>query len=311
MGTEYHVKISALPSGQNQQQLHSEIEACMQTVNLQMSTYLPESELSRFNRHNTPDWFDVSEDTATVVAEAIRVSQMSDGAFDVTVGPLVNLWSFGPDARPRHMPSQEEISALQQEIGYGQLEVRRSPPALRKTRPMVYVDLSAIAKGFAVDKVANLLDAKGVEAYMVEIGGEVSTRGSKLDGGPWRIGIERPVTTSRSIHVVVEPGDRALATSGDYRNFFEQDGTLYSHTIDPKTGMPVSHGLASASVIADDCMTADALATALMVLGPEAGFAFAEENHLDVLLISRTADGYTDRWTPGFEEHIVPMEMKP
>ena len=222
----------------------------------------------------------------------------------MTVGPLVNLWGFGPAGRPGVVPTDEAVAACRARVGYGLLEVREEPPALRKHRADVYVDLSAIAKGFAVDEVARLLEQRGVRGYMVEIGGEVRTRGRKPDGGLWRIGIELPVADSAEIACAVELDGRSLATSGDYRNFFEQQGRRYSHEIDPRTGRPVEHGLVSVSVLADDCMTADAWATALMVLGPESALPTAERYGLDVLCMIRTQDGLLEQTTPGFAARI-------
>jgi thiamine biosynthesis lipoprotein len=273
-----------------------------------MSTYLPESELSRFNRHEGLDWYAVSPELVRVVAAGREVSKRSQGAFDVTVGPLVNLWGFGPTGRPNVVPTDEAIAECRDRVGYDRLEVREELPALRKRRADLYVDLSAIAKGFAVDEIARLLEQCGVRGYMVEIGGEVSTGGRKPDGSSWRIGIERPVATAREIQCVVELDDRSLATSGDYRNFFELQGRRYSHEIDPRTGRPVKQGLVSVSVLADDCMTADAWATALMVLGPETALPTARQHGLDVLCMIRTPDGVLEQTTPGFAARVRPIE---
>ena len=183
------------------------------------------------------------------------------------------------------------------------LEMDDDTRRIRKSRPAVQSDLSALAKGYAVDRVAVLLDSGGdvIEGYLVEVGGEVRTRGRNEDGRPWRVGIERPVDGPPSIQRVLELTDAALATSGDYRNFFEHEGRRYSHTIDPRTGYPVDHGLASVSVVADSCVRADALATALEVLGPEEGFALAQEQGWAVFLITRQADGtLTEQTTPEF-----------
>jgi thiamine biosynthesis lipoprotein len=296
--------VTELPEGTTPEDLQRDVDACLLDVNRKMSTYDPESELSRFNRHPHDDWFDVSAETATVVRRAQEIGEKTGGAFDVTVGPLVNLWSFGPDSTPGDVPSELELAAVRENVGWHLLEVRDSPPGLRKRSAGVYVDLSAIAKGFGVDRVAALLDRRGVKAYMIEIGGEVRTRGAKRGGSPWRIGIERPVSFARSLHKVVRLTDRALATSGDYRNFFEVDGVRYSHTIDPLTGRPVEHNLASVSVITTSCMEADAWATALGVLGPDAAYRYAEQNGLDVLLIVRQNGGFQEQVSPGFKAYV-------
>jgi thiamine biosynthesis lipoprotein len=304
MGTWYHVKIVAVPSGVTKQDLQRMVDERLVQINQQMSTYLPESELSRFNLRADADWFPVSPDLAKVVAAAQQVARDTGGAFDVTVGPLVNLWNFGPNPKQGQIPDDEEIAAARGRVDYRRVEVRHTPPALRKTRPDVYVDLSAIAKGFAVDSVAGMLNELGIDAYMVEIGGEVRTRGRKSDGTAWRIGIERPVSSGRMLQRVVELGDDALATSGDYRNYFDWQGRRYSHEIDPRTGRPVEHSLASVSVVTADCMTADALATALIVLGPEQALRFAEANQIDVFLISRQGEDFEELSTPGFSARI-------
>ena len=304
MGTVYNVRAVGSAAGLNVAALQQQVDIRLAAINLEMSTYLPDSEISRFNRYTDDDWFAVSAETAMVVAAGLEVSRDTQGAFDVTVGPLVNLWGFGPEGRVGETPTDEAIAECQARVGHARLEVRQNPPALRKRRADVYVDLSAIAKGFAVDEVAKLLDRHAVRSYLVEIGGEVRTRGRKPDGGSWRIGIERPVAAVRELDCVVELDDRALATSGDYRNFFEREGRRYSHEIDPRTGRPVDHALISVSVLADDCLTADAWATALLVLGPDAALPAARRRGLEVLCMIRSGDGWVEQATPGFAARI-------
>ncbi len=300
MGTVYKIKVSGPPDGLTDARLQQEVDDRLKYINDLMSTYLPESEISRFNRSQDDEWFEVSPETATVLGKAREISENTDGAFDVTVGPLVNLWSFGPDGRHEEIPTDDEIEQARANVGFQHIEVRASPPALLKTHPDVYVDLSAIAKGFAVDEVTRVLDGLGITRYMVEIGGEVRTGGRKQDGTSWKIGIEKPISTVRVLQHIVELEDRALATSGDYRNFFEKDGLRYSHTIDARTGRPVAHNLASVSVISDNCTFSDAMATALTVMGPDEAFQYATDNDIDVLLIIRVADGFEVKTTKGF-----------
>lgn len=300
MGTTYHVTLTELPPGLAMADLQRDVERCLEAVERHMSTYQADSELSRFNRFEGSEWFPVSADTALVVTTALEVGQQTAGLFDVTVGPLVNLWGFGTDAHRNAVPTDEQLAAARERVGQQFLQARQMPPALRKLRPGVYVDLSAIAKGFAVDQVAEVCDRQHLTAYLVEIGGEVRARGRRPGGSWWRIGIEQPLDGARAIGRVLELDDRSLATSGDYRNFFTVDGQRYSHEIDPRTGRPVTHSLASVSVLADNCMLADALATALMIMGPEQALRFAEEYPCDVLLLVRTANGFTERSTPGF-----------
>ncbi len=302
MGTTYSVKLARVPPGRQLKDIHRDVDRLLDRLNGLMSTYLADSEVSRFSQSRSTDWFPVSRETATVVAEAQRVSQLTGGAFDVTVAPLVNLWHFGPKEPKRKIPADEEIQAAKQRVGYQHLHVRLEPPALRKDLPELSLDLSAIAKGYAVDRVAEYLESLGAADYLVEIGGETRTKGRKADGTPWRIGIEQPDPSGMAIMKVLEPGDRAVATSGDYRNYFEVDGRRYSHEIDPRTGRPVEWHLASVTVVADRCMTADALATALMVLGPVEGYNFSVRQKLAVLLVVRKqGGGFEVKTTPQFQ----------
>lgn len=305
MGTTHSIKIAKLPSSHTVEQIKTEIDRRLEVVNNLMSTYRPKSELSRFNRSKNTDWFPVSKDTATVIREAQRISQLSGGAFDVTVGPLVNLWSFGPDKRPKNTPSAVEIQQAKQRTGSDKIAVRDNPVALRKSQPDAEIDLSAIAKGFGVDKVAAYLDELNIAGYMVEIGGEIRCKGTRIDGSGWKIGIQSPGENQSTPYKVIELKTAAMATSGDYRNYFEQDGKRYSHTIDPRTGHPVEHGLASVTVIAETCMTADALATTIMVLGPNAGYDFALKHNLAVLLLIPKGDGFRERATPEFQQYFA------
>jgi thiamine biosynthesis lipoprotein len=307
MGTSYHVRLDHLPRGVSADRLQAEIDARLDTVNDQMSTYRPGSELSRFNRAPADAWFAVSSATAQVVAAALKVSEQAGGAFDPTVGPLVDLWHFGPGADIGEVepPSPAAIEAAKQAVGYRSVAVRLDPPALRKHHAGTRLDLSAIAKGYAVDVIAEYLASLGVKNHLVEIGGEVRAAGESAAGRPWRVGIEKPLEDARGIYKVVALRDAALATSGGYRNFFVSDGRRYSHTIDPRTGSPVEHNLASVSVLADDCMTADAWATALMVLGPKAGYEKAKQLGLAALLLVEEDGRFMEHATPAWDDKIM------
>ena len=289
MGTRYLVKV-VLPEvdGRVTGAISDAVEARLAEVNRQMSTYDPESVISRFNAARTTDPVPVPPEFLTVYEIARLVHERSEGAFDVTVGPLVQLWGFGP-AGETPLPTEAELAAARERVGSGYLEA--GPGTLRKTRPDVEIDFSAVAKGFGVDEVARVLERLGQDDYLVEIGGEIRSAGHRDDGQPWRVAIERPDPARRAVHHVIELGDAALATSGDYRNFHEEDGTRLTHIIDPRTGRPVTHTLASTSVVADDCATADAWATALLVLGPEEGLRVAEARGLAAYLIVREPDG--------------------
>lgn len=285
---DYTVVLDPLPDGVEQADAAKAVQNALDQVNQSMSTYLEDSEVSRFNRATDDKWVPVSKETAEVVARALEISRETEGAFDITVGPLVNLWKFGKDKTGFEIPPQEKIDEVKARIGYSKLEVRSEPPAIRKLNPEVQIDLSAIAKGYAVDQVAEALQELGAASFMVEVGGEVRTFGKKSDGGPWQIAIEVPNADSkREYEKFVKLTDASMATSGDYRNFYEVGGKIYSHTIDPQTGSPVTHHLASISLIAEDCMSADAYATAGMVLGPDRGRECFERLGLSYYMLDR------------------------
>jgi thiamine biosynthesis lipoprotein len=265
-----------------------------------MSTWRDDSEISRFNAASTVSWFPVSAELADIVQRAQQISRSTHGAFDITVGPLVRLWGFGPDKAVARIPDQDEIDSLLQSTGADSLQVRTDPPSLRKLNPTTEIDVSAIAKGYAVDRIVDRLEALGIHSYMVEIGGEIRANGRKDDGGFWRIGISQPIPGDDGFAKIVELDGQAIATSGDYRNFFVLEGERYAHVIDPRTGWPVAHELASVSIRADDCAFADAMATAMLVMGPTEGMNHAQENGLSVLLFIREGD-HLETWsTAGF-----------
>jgi FAD:protein FMN transferase len=304
MGTLYRVVLGQPRSGPELGELQGAVEQRLEQVNASMSTFHPESELSRFNRHLSTEPFEVSPELAGVIHMALAVSQASDGAFDITVGPLVEGWGFGSTGRPKRALDEEELSELRQRVGYTKLRVEGT--MLVKAHPDLRVDLSAIAKGHAVDEVAALLEARGVLDYLVEIGGEVRVRGRKADGRKFRVGIEEPDPGQQAVRLVIELDEGALATSGNYRNFYELDGRRYVHTIDPPTGRPVSSALLSASVLHDRCAMADAWATALMVAGPDRAWQLAQAAGLEVLLLVAAEKGRVkERATPGFSARRV------
>ncbi len=296
MGTTYTVKYldkSGLPPPQ---EIQRQMDGLLEEVNRQMSTYRPDSEISRFNQmRNTGRPMPISADFAAVTAEAVRLNRLTDGALDVTVGPLVNLWGFGPDRRITAEPDQEKIEQAAKMVGIDKIVLAQNgrTASLAKTHPDVYLDLSSIAKGFGVDKLALHLESLGINDYLVEIGGELRGLGRNAQGQPWRVGIEQPaMLQGGGTQTVVPLNHCALATSGDYRNFHtDQQGRRLSHIIDPKSKTPISHRLASVSVLADNAMTADGLSTALFVLGEEQALRLAERHGLAVFLIIRNDDG--------------------
>lgn len=305
MGTTYHIKV-VQPAAQQRDSilLQQLIDQRLRTIDQLMSTYKENSEISRFNRGRTNNWTEVSPETYLVVSEGQQISALSSGAFDMTVGTLVDLWGFGPTFTTSAVPAREDILKARQECGYGKLELRPRPPALKKTEKQLRLDLSAIAKGYAVDAVARLLKDNGFENFLVEIGGEIISAGQKADKSPWIIGIERPEAGQRSVQKLVPLVNAAMATSGDYRNYFEHQGVRYSHTIDPTTGYPITHRLASVTVISETCMRADALATALMVMGPDKGLKFAEQQNLAVVMLVKANNGFVEKQSRAFTDYL-------
>lgn len=303
MGTRYTVKVVLDEvSSRRFTELKDVVETTLGDVDAKMSNYVEDSEVSRLNHWTESGPFEVSSDTLEVLQHASEISSTTGGAFDITVAPLVNAWGFGPPGRPPERPTDEEIGRLQELTGWEKLQVDRATSSVTKARPDLTVDLSAIAKGYGVDRVADALDAEGVENYMVEVGGEVRTRGLNLQGESWRIGIERPVPNERAIDLIVPLGGLAMATSGDYRNYYEAEGRRMSHTIDPRTGFPITHNVASVSMIAPLCVRADAYATGLLVLGPD-GFDLAEELGLAAYFLQRDKEGvFVGRMTTAFKE---------
>lgn len=306
MGTTFTVKVVApLLSAERKRALQRRIEAELEAVNTKMSTFLEDSELSRFNRFTETAPFAVSPETFEVFRIAREVSELSGGAFDVTVLPLVNAWGFGPE-KTGAAPTDAEIARLRERIGYLKVDLKESG-WLRKSSPLVTCDLSAIAAGYAVDRVAAALEREGFTRFMIEVGGEVRTGGLNDAGEPWRIGIERPDAEGSALQRVVPLSGAAMATSGDYRNYREVDGQRISHTIDPRTGRPITHRLASVSVMEKLCARADALATALNVLGPDEGYALALKQDLAALFLIREENGvFRERATPAFERLAPP-----
>ncbi|AXS82354.1 MULTISPECIES: FAD:protein FMN transferase [Marinobacter] len=304
-GTRYHISVVLTDDQERLETLSDGIERVLEGVDASMSTWREDSELSRFNQQpDQSDWTPVSEELFEVLQKADEISKLTDGAFDVTIGPVVNLWGFGPQAQPETIPSTEELAEVLSATGFEKLELRASPPSVRASTPQ-YVDLSAIAKGYGVDAVARFLDSQGVQAYLVEIGGEVRVNGRKPDGSTWRLAIEQPISEGRQVNRVVSLESRSMATSGDYRNYYESEGRRYSHTIDPATGEPITHNLASVTVIAADCMTADALATGFNVMGYERANELAVRENIPAYFIVRTDEGFETHQTPAFSSYVT------
>lgn len=271
-----------------------------------MSTYRSDSELMMLNKAPINTWVNVSQSLYDVLQLSEEISLLSNGAFDITVSPLVNLWGFGPEhQRNNSLPNTNDIQAILPSIGFQHLIIAKDRTAVLK-REIIDIDLSAVAKGYAVDALALLLEANNISDYLIEIGGEISTKGRNAEGNLWRVAIEAPLRSAqgRQPLQIVELSGLSLASSGDYRNFFEVDGVLYSHTIDPLSGMPISHSLASVTVIAETTAVADALATAFSVMGIEKAMALANNNNISAYFVLKTADDFSESYSVGFTQFI-------
>jgi len=302
-GTTWEVRL--LGDARAARALGTELQGVLAAIDAQMSSWRADSELSRFNALRAADWFPVDRDVVRVLRDAVAVHRLSGGAFDPTVAPLVDLWGFGPGPARAAPPGDAELTAALARVGFADLALRDEPPALRKTRADLALDLSGVAEGFAVDALARRLEARGVERFLVEVGGELRARGEGPGGGPWRVGIERPTPGESRVEWQLGLADAALATSGDYHRYLEWGGKRLPHVIDPRTGRPVTNGLVSVSVLAGEAARADAWATALLVLGPEMGTAVAEREGLAVLFV-RERGGWLETTTTGaFERHLL------
>jgi thiamine biosynthesis lipoprotein len=303
MGSAWTVTVAGqLPA--SAAELESGVQQRFESVNQALSTWRPDSALSRFNDDATEEWVAIEPELAAVLGYALSLAERSGGAYDVTVGPLVNLWGFGPDPARRAVPEADEISAARALVGWRKVQVDVPSNRARKEAG-VRIDLSSLGKGRGVDRVAEYLDSRGVTNYLIDLSGKLRARGRNAAGRPWRVAVEKPgpddpsgqpVITSE----IVELRDTSIATAGDYRRYFEIAGRHYSHIIDPRTGFPVTHATASATALARDCMTADALATVFMAMPPDEALLLAAEQRTAVLLIERAGSGFRSRRGPGW-----------
>ncbi|MBI5800928.1 MAG: FAD:protein FMN transferase [Verrucomicrobia bacterium] len=319
MGSTWSAKYRPAANTPPTRAVERALQARLDDLEQQMSTWRADSALSRFNTSRDTNWFPVPRDTAVVVSEALEVSRLTEGAFDVTVFPLVQLWGFGPAGRRKGLPTTNEVTAALARVRWQKLEARLDPPALRKSQPDVAVDLSALCPGYASDCLGEVLEARGVRDYLVEVGGEFLARGNGTLGPGWRVGVERPSAGAGDFQPPTEASsstrdggwkppaqalattlslvNQSLATSGDYRNFFTVAGRPYSHHIDPRTGWPTESTIASVIVIHASTMRADALGTGLTVLGFERAWALAQREQLGALFILRNGERLTARST--------------
>jgi thiamine biosynthesis lipoprotein len=277
------------------------LRATLDRINRLMSTWDPDSELSRFNRWTSLEPFAVSPETLEVFKWSVDVATLTGGALDVTIGPLVDAWGFGPAGARSAAPTDDEIARLRDAMGPHRIELDPPASTVRKTRPDVRCDLSSIVPGYAADRLWMELADRGFADFLIDVGGEVRTRGRNESGAAWQVAIERPDPQGGAIQRLVPVSNLAITTAGDYRKYREVDGRRVAHILDPRTGRPLAHRLASVTVIDTLAVRADAFDTALMVLGSEDGMALATKLNLAALFIERTDDGFAERATPRFE----------
>ncbi|OOZ41599.1 hypothetical protein BOW52_04420 [Solemya elarraichensis gill symbiont] len=310
MGTGWSVKYWSDETLPDNRQVQQAIQSQLDRLEQMMSTYRTDSDISRFNHSTSTEWQQVPAELAEVTSAALGISALADGAYDITVEPLVELWGFGPVKTNGKKPSAGEVERALQNVGYRKLSVNQHPPQLKKRHANLSIDLSSIAKGYAVDLVAEQLQALGIPNYMLEVGGELTTKGQSERGTPWRIAIEKPIDGMPSVQLVIEPDNMGVATSGDYRNYYEDDaGMRFSHTIDPVTGMPVKNRMASVTVIMPSVMQADGYATALMALGLDRAIELAEKNTIAAYFIIRNGRELHTEATSEFAEYIPGEEQ--
>lgn len=314
-GTYYVIKIVEPPSGAlgeaQLQGLRLDLERELADVDAKISSYRPDSEISRFNAAADEAVF--SPESFEVLQAALEIAGKSGGAFDPTVGPLVEAWGFGPGGRDGTSGRDDLVAAARLKVGFGLIELDNASRRVAKKAPGIHLDLSAIGEGHAIDRLTDFLVSRDFDNVLVELGGEARARGKNAEGFSWRIGIERPNLERGTVQKIVElgaepagPAGVAIATSGDYRKYYEQDGKRRSHLIDPRTARPIEHKLASVSVVADSCRKADAWATALMVLGPEEGLKKAEAENLAALFLVREGEIFVERSSSAFLRFFPP-----
>nr|WP_168711067.1 FAD:protein FMN transferase [Ningiella ruwaisensis] len=308
MGTTFNVKFVADGSAAelDKDLLLSDIETRLLEINQLMSTYIEDSELSRLNKAPANTAFTISDETAYVIEEALRLTRLSDGALDITVGPIVNLWGFGPDLKPETVPTETQVAQARALVGPDKFTLQNNQ--VIKAHQDVYIDLSTIAKGYAVDELAEMLEQRNITNYLVEIGGEMRLSGQKPEAQDWLVAIEKPVSSERAVQRIIHIGDNAIASSGDYRNYVEEAGRRFSHLIDPQTAYPIDHNLVSVSVIAPTCIEADGLATALIVMGFEKGMDLAEREGIAALFITKEGNEFVEYRSNAFSRSVKIMQ---
>ena len=303
MGTTFNIKYYPAENTPNKEQVLAAVNKRLVEINQLMSTYIPDSELSLLNKMKAGEAFSLSPENVYLINEALRVNELSEGYYDITVGPLVNLWGFGPTGRVTEQPDADTLQQSREWVGAEKLSVTNNK--IVKPHDNTYIDLSSLAKGYGVDEVANVLELFSVDNYLVEIGGELRVNGAKANGKKWVVAIEKPPTSlQREIQLYVNPENMGIATSGDYRLYFEENGVRYSHLIDPLTGKPIQHNLATVTVFHPSSAVADAWSTAINVMGPEKGLAIAEKHNIAIYMLVRSGDGFEEVVSSKFEPYL-------
>ena len=298
MGSRYSIQYVRRATVAGPVEVRRQVEAILDEVDRQMSTYRGDSDIERFNRLPTNSCQTMPSPLLELISVGEQLSQQSEGAYDLTVGPLMNLWGFGPQARGEQVPSAQALALARQRVGYGHLRIEGDQ--LCKDAA-VEVDFDSIAAGYTVDRIAAMLQAQGIDSFLVEVTGELKAVGRKLDGSAWKIALEEPRDDRQVLERVIELDGYGVSTSGDYRNYFEQDGQRYSHTFDARTGAPVRHQLASVTVIDRSTLMADGVSTLLLILGPERGLAYAEQHQVAAFFVLRSNTGFVTRTSQAFD----------
>ncbi len=311
MGTVWRVSVAGVEP-QRQAELQQMIQQQLDRDDSELSTWKNDSVLSRFNQYQGSAPQPISADMADIVITALRIGHITEGAMDITVGPLVNLWGFGPIKQPAHTPTAAEISAAKALTGLQHLRVIQSVDGqwLQKDLPGLSVDLSTMGEGYATDHLARLMEQQGINNYLVSVGGAVLSRGVNANQQPWRVAIQKPTDRENAVEARVDLQGHGISTSGSYRNYYELDGKRISHVIDPVSGQPIEHKLVSATVIATTALEADGWDTGLMVLGTQRAKALALQQHLAVYLITKQGDGFTHWMSPQFNAFLIDQAGK-
>ena len=307
MGSTYSVKYLRSEGAPGPDLLKAEVEAILAEVDRQMSTYRDDSLISQFNRAPAGSCLDMPDELLQLVRAGQDLAQESSGAFDLTLEPLLNLWGFGPQARAERVPSAEQLAEARRRTGHRHLRIEGQQ--LCKDVDL-QLDLNSIAAGYTVDKLIERLLELGVSSYLVDVTGELKAAGRKPDGQPWRIAIEAPRDDQRVAQRVLQLDGYGISTSGDYRNYFEENGRRYSHTLDPQTGAPITHKLAAVTVADASTLRADGLSTVLMVMGPERGLAYAEQAGIAAFFVTRDGEGFVTQTTAAFEQLFAAGEKQ-